>query len=266
MSKRREELQEQYEDALFALLMNDYVEEEGKRLQEENERLKNDPSAAVPEEARQRCLMTIRREFSQMDRRAAGRAALQVLKRVFVITAICMLLFTTAFALNPEFRAGTLNLLLEVTEQYTLLRIGEKNGPSGGATAAGGDRFLFDYRLPEVPEGFTVDQEESGHYIAWIRYINDDGATILFDVYKTNSGTRTIDTENAQVENILIHGYDGMVVEKCYQFEDDVTIDSVVVVWADTQQSAFVSVRCTGVERETAMELARGVEFLQRNP
>ncbi len=258
-------MQEQYEDALFALLMDDYVEEEGKRLQEENERLKNDPSAAVPEEARQRCLKTIRREFAQMDRRAAGRAALHVLKRVFVITAICMLLFTTAFALNPEFRAGTLNLLLEVTERYTLLRIGEKSGPSGDTAAAGGARFLFDYRLPEVPEGFTVDRGENGHYEAWIRYINDDGATIIFDVYKTNGGAYTIDTENAQVENIMIHGYDGMIVEKCYQFEDDVAIDSVVVVWADTQQSAFVSVRCTEVERETALELARGVEFLPGN-
>ena len=37
---RREKLQEQYEDALFALLMDDLAVEEGKKAYEENERLK----------------------------------------------------------------------------------------------------------------------------------------------------------------------------------------------------------------------------------
>ena len=53
---RKEQLQEQYEDALFALLMDDMMEEEGRQLLEENERLKQEPSAAVPEEDDQPCL------------------------------------------------------------------------------------------------------------------------------------------------------------------------------------------------------------------
>lgn len=38
---RREKLQEQYEDALFALLMDDLAVEEGKKAYEENKRLKS---------------------------------------------------------------------------------------------------------------------------------------------------------------------------------------------------------------------------------
>ena len=53
---RREKLQEQYEDALFALLMDDLAIAEGKSAEEENEQLKNDPKYAVPPEVRQRCL------------------------------------------------------------------------------------------------------------------------------------------------------------------------------------------------------------------
>ena len=48
---RREKLEEQYEDAYFALLMDAVAEKEGVRLEELNDHLNQDPSAAVPEEA-----------------------------------------------------------------------------------------------------------------------------------------------------------------------------------------------------------------------
>ena len=60
-----ERLTEQYEDALFALLMDSVAEEEGKQALELNERLKADPAAEVPESARRRCEATIRREFNR---------------------------------------------------------------------------------------------------------------------------------------------------------------------------------------------------------
>lgn len=45
---KHEKLQEQYEDALFALLMEEFAAEEGKSALEENERLKCDPAFDVP--------------------------------------------------------------------------------------------------------------------------------------------------------------------------------------------------------------------------
>ena len=53
MKKSREEI-------LFEQLMKKAAEEEGKRLLEENERLKADPSAAVPEEVNQRMIDCLR--------------------------------------------------------------------------------------------------------------------------------------------------------------------------------------------------------------
>ena len=46
----REELCENYEDALMALLMDMVVEEEGKQLLQELEQMKSDPRYAVPKE------------------------------------------------------------------------------------------------------------------------------------------------------------------------------------------------------------------------
>ena len=46
----REELWENYEDALMALLMDMVAEEEGKQLLQELEQMKSDPRYVVPKE------------------------------------------------------------------------------------------------------------------------------------------------------------------------------------------------------------------------
>ena len=45
---KNEQLHEQYEDALFALLMNEVAEANGNELMQKNEELLADPDAAVP--------------------------------------------------------------------------------------------------------------------------------------------------------------------------------------------------------------------------
>ena len=62
---RLDYLQDQYEDAYFALLMHEVAEQEGVRLEKLNEELQNDPAAAVPEEIDRKCLKTIDRYFAK---------------------------------------------------------------------------------------------------------------------------------------------------------------------------------------------------------
>ena len=68
----RERLKENYEDSVLALLMDEFAESEGKRYIEENERLRQDPSAGVPDVVERRALQTINRTFSRKGRRHAG--------------------------------------------------------------------------------------------------------------------------------------------------------------------------------------------------
>ena len=82
---RREKLQEQYEDALFALLMDDLAVEEGKKAYEENERLKADSSFEVPSESRKRC-----RDYRQMlQKKTISRYQQSVLSCVFKSGSYC---------------------------------------------------------------------------------------------------------------------------------------------------------------------------------
>lgn len=81
--KTREQLQEEYEDALFALLMYDVAKLEGRRAEKENERLLNDPNARVPEELDRKCLQLINRLFLK-------KKLLRFAKRAGLLAAILL--------------------------------------------------------------------------------------------------------------------------------------------------------------------------------
>lgn len=86
-----EKLVERYEDALFALMMEDVAETEGEKLQELNEQLKRDPSAEIPRELDERCIRTIRTEFGKKNFISARRGAVRVFRVISAATLIMML-------------------------------------------------------------------------------------------------------------------------------------------------------------------------------
>lgn len=251
---RREQLWENYEEAVFALLMDEIAAEEGKRLLDENERLKRDPSAAIPDEVDRRCRAAIRRSFARQRKQRTAIGAYRVMRRICVAVVVCMLLFATAFAAFPQFRANTLNLLIQIGNISTSLRLTNENihdssCPSGNGT-------LFNYTMPDVPDGFTETFRSESERSILIRFEDQDGAAIHFSLIKASTeGKYNIDTEDArQIKPITIHGYDGLLIEKN---------DTLSIVWADTEQRTFLSVYGRGVGADTLMTLAEGLLLQQ---
>ena len=118
---KREILLEQLEETVFALMMEDVAKEEGRKALTENERLKVDECSAVPEAMYRRGLATIRRQFSQQNRRVIMRTTSKVISRVAVIVLVMLLLFTTAFATIPEFRAKTIKVMVETFDDRSTI-------------------------------------------------------------------------------------------------------------------------------------------------
>ena len=110
---RREKLQERYEDALFSLLMYEVAASEGEKAIEENERLQNDPAAAVPEDVDRRCLQTIHRAFAVRRAREVGHFTVKALGKVAMAAGIAAMLFVGAFAASETLRVNTINYLIE---------------------------------------------------------------------------------------------------------------------------------------------------------
>ena len=173
---RHERLLENYEDAYFALLMEDVAQMENARLDRFNTELQNDPHAAVPEELTKRCLKTINAHFSNMRRSSSLRIVKKAINLAAILIAISTLLFTSAFAISDEFRTATLNLVITANEKYTQLKMKQEDPPqeSGNTMVTDSNKFFKNIRLTWLPDGYEY---LSGEY---------DYQAIFATVYKGN--------------------------------------------------------------------------------
>lgn len=205
---RRENLQEQYEDALFALLMDDLAWQEGERLLEENERLKNDPDAEVPEEVMARCRKVINREFAKRRASKVGRTSWNIFKRIAVAACVTVLLFTFAFAASETVRINTLNLMIEVFDRYTDYSFAQP------PTNENADRFSG-FTVGWLPEGMALTEESNkpNLFSTWAIYEGPDGKYLNISLDTLGeAGVMGVNTENAVVEDITVNGWKASLI------------------------------------------------------
>ena len=117
-----EKMRENYEDAVFYLLMDQLAGKQEKEYNRINEELKNDPTFEVPAEMRKASYRTIKKEFSKAHRATVKRVAWKVFQRVSILIAIVTLLITGALAISPKLRVYALNLALETFDDHTSIR------------------------------------------------------------------------------------------------------------------------------------------------
>lgn len=246
-----ERLLEDFEDARFALLMEGVARKEGERLEALNEMLLENPEAAVPESVDKRCLEAIDRHFARERRRAGLRKTGKVLRLAAVVMAISVILFTTAFALSEDFRVATLNLMLTVTERYTQFDI--KEGTDGGSQikqSSDGFEYFQDADIRWLPEGFEFCM---GEYNRFVRFENGSGSWIMVHIFD-GEGSLNVDTENAEVEDVVINGNSGLCIIKRDRYGGDihvVTTDLTNNLYIDVLASIDLSVDTTKKLRKT---------------
>lgn len=249
----REKLLEQYEDAVFSLLMDEAAEQEGQALLAEAERLNNDPDAGIPEELDKKCRKLIRDSFRKVRRKTAGRITGKVLQKVLIAVLAAAILLGVAYAAIPEFRAGVLNLMLTVTDVSTDLKLVPGSGEINGSTS---DSAIYCYGVPQIPKGYELDfvaEEETDRFYS---YKNEDGDVIQVDFYQGSTGTNCgVDTENAQtITNVVINGCRGIYVEKN---------GTIQAVWVDTDRQVFITLYCTALDKETVLEMTQAMKYMQ---
>lgn len=229
----RERLLENYEDALFALLMDDVARAEGERLIRENEALQTDPRAAVPDDIDLRCRRTIQRAFAKLGHSMTAARWGKRIGKVAVVAAIISTLFISAYASSPSFRAGTLNLLLEIDDKLATWQFNDGGLPQLPEGTDEAKEIGFD--IGSIPKGYTITDIESFPNQTHIQCENTHGIKIYVDVFEVgNAAAFAYDTEDADYyEEINIKGFPAILVDK------DGTMS---IAWADERQGSFYSV------------------------
>lgn len=242
---RHERLLDNYEDALFALLMEEAMEEEGIKLLEENERLKNDPGAASFADLDKRCIQAMNRAFRKERLSNAGHTAYRVFRQVAVFVLAAAVLFTTAFAASETVRVATLNFISKAFFDHMEIRPGKANPPVSEGNP-------LDFEVGWLPEGFELLDSDKTSTSALEYYTKSTGGTMMVSADILNKGSFVaIDTENAEIENIIINGLQAQIITKDY-------INIVIYI---EEYDCVISVTGVDVSRGNLIKVAENITF-----
>ena len=246
---RKERLREQYEDALFALIMEEAAEAEGQKALEENRRLR-DSGLAIPDGLRQRCHRAIAKGFAGQELRRVGRGVSRVVTKVALVALVGMLLLTTVFAASEDFRVKTLNLALEIFEDHTEITL----TPDESIIASSVDSVVPQLTAGWVPDGFALVEEGENSAMAWKEFQNEEAGTqISITVFNLRTGRMSVDTEDAEMLPVQINGADAFIINDT---EDEI----IQIIWQEDAASEWlIYVVGMGVSEEMLMKTAESI-------
>lgn len=157
---KQEMLYEQYNDALFRLLMHSVAQHQGQQYQEENQALKAQ-EGGPSETAKHRCLRTISRQVRRGHARAAARTASRFLSKAAVVMLLVISCLTAAFAVSPVFRSDALRWAVATFGDHAEYRF---NQTEGGVQYQG-------IEVGWLPEGYELVESRTANRMTSQLYI-----------------------------------------------------------------------------------------------
>lgn len=253
--ERRQKLIDQYEDALFALLMDDVAVAEGKRLLEINEQLKSDPNAAVPAELDRKCLQTVKRETRRKSFYMVKQGSVRIFRMTAAVALVATMLFTTVFASSETFRAQILNAVIEIFDDYGRITFtsGEESVASSGSVTVEGrldlSGVLASHYWEETP------QTSSDSLFYELQGKNNEIVSISLTPV-SEALTFQFDTENSERWQTTVRGIDATVYQKDTMFGEALSL-----VWVDTSSGYIVDIWGFSVTEEALVDIAENITF-----
>ncbi|PKM72874.1 MAG: hypothetical protein CVU91_07560 [Firmicutes bacterium HGW-Firmicutes-16] len=242
-------LKEQYEESLFAVLMDEFAEAEGQRLIKENERLKNDMDFKLPDGLEARCEKTIRNTISEKKRKDVGLKVLKVLGKVAVFALACGVTFAVLFNTVSAFRISVWNILRQVDSQNTNITIndtGEQTSENGSITIPTGS-----YLPTWVPNGYELMSYSNTENVVTAVFSNSEDNLIYYFEFG-NGQVLGVNTNNADMsKDVEINGLEGLLI---------VNNGVTSVTWADVKRNLISRISARGLDEDTVIKIAQSVK------
>lgn len=234
----REKLQERYDDAAFALMMDECAEADGEAfLAEFRAAAEAGDLPEIPADMDRLFRDTIKREYAGRERkvrfRQFKRAAARVAVAVFAVIGILSTLVMTVDA----FRIPVLNFIIEITDKYTAFQ-----GP-GGQTGNIIEESAMDHLVALLPEGYYQSNSSNESGVMFGSYKNGDGDVVHFVISNTD-GIHNIDTEDAMCSEIELGDYKAYLIEK----------NGYRLIWVDEENTMY-DIRATGFNKDAFLDL-----------
>lgn len=240
---KQEMLYEQYNDALFRLLMHSVAQHQGQQYQEENQALKAQ-EGGPSETAKRRCLRTISRQVRRGHARAAARTASRVLSKAAVVMLLVISCLTAAFAVSPVFRSDALRWAVATFGDHAEYRF---NQTEGGVQYQG-------IEVGWLPEGYELVENQNTNGTISRRYIRPSGSVEQrVDICVMNfdgEGVFKVDTEANQLYQTIVHDTLATVIQRD---------ESMQIIWMYPESNCIVMLCGDNISTETALRIAQSI-------
>ena len=245
--KTHRELVDGYLDASWALAMERVAIRQGDLAGELEERLEQDPGAAVPRRTVKRCRAAIRRAFVPPVKRVKA-----VLARVVIAAALCGLLTTAACAISPDFKAFLTRIFYSVTEVFTAFTLQDPQTEDIGALQ-GHAYEINGLRFEWLPEGYEYITGEETERSQWVEFENKDSDRIRIRVMNVEDASAyTYNSEENRGNTVSIGDFEGQIIEEK---------ESNELLWIDDQRGKIIFVMATDLSQEGLLQLAESIRY-----
>ena len=236
-------LYEQYNDALFRLLMHSVAQHQGQQYQEENQALKAQ-EGGPSETAKRRCLRTISRQVRRGHARAAARTASRVLSKAAVVMLLVISCLTAAFAVSPVFRSDALRWAVATFGDHAEYRF---NQTEGGVQYQG-------IEVGWLPEGYELVESRTANRMTSQLYIElSDGLEQSVKIQVMNfsdAGIFKVDTEADQEYQVSVQNTLATVIQR---------EGSIQLTWMYPESNCIVMLYGDDISTETALRIAQSI-------
>jgi hypothetical protein len=235
------------EDALFSLMMEEFMEQQGRELLELNEKLKSEPDDELLTVSKKRCEKVIYRYFKR-QKVLRRRKYLKTIGRVLAAATLAMVLVTaTAFAASESFRVYVLNLMIDMTDSEITFQFGEYSDSTKDQTLPE-ENFVLGW----MPEDFEETNRRIDEAEIFYEFTNKEGARIFVREMDGRYSTLTVSCDDAEVQTIEIGDHAAYLVE----------YDNICeITWADNDGILLINVCTEGVTPDVTLKIAENLSY-----
>lgn len=246
--QKKQKLLEQYDDAAFALLMDEYAETEGARLMAEFEAAQAAGQVPeMPQELDEQCRRMIRRDRAKKRGIRAARSFRKVAVKAAVAVLVFIGLMTTVVMSVDALRVPVLNYLVKHFEKYSSIDFTDQ---SDKETLGNGINPLANL----IPEGYSEIAYDDHDGLISAMYENEFGNYILLSMVPT-SGELWFDTEGATCENVTLGDYSAILIRE----------ERLQMIWVDEDMQICFSFVSDGLDEDTFRDICESLASFWKN-
>jgi len=186
----------------------------------------------------------VKKSEKKAKRMAAAKRIANKAAMVAIVLMIGLALVT--FSVDA-LRIGVLNFIVETTQRYTSIKVGNVIDKEDEVTIPWSSYYLQEY----ITDGYSISRVEEFSDIRMIYYQNASGEVIEFSQSFGNYNYQ-IDTENAEATEVMINGTKGILADK----NGDITL-----IWSNSDYTFFLFGKA---DREEIIKMAESIKFIKK--